>query len=194
MKKRILTLIMIGFLLKAANGYATTDPVTPDYQKNRSEFEHLQKNVPNSVLLNGEIIDINHREILINSYNENNDLYRLKLDCDTKFYCNGIGSGWEALVPVAPEAYFEARIIMDGQEAIAVNAFYYGEECIVRKCFQSQGKFVIELISALSEKVFVAQVNQKARLPVGENWKHEGQVVYVLFNEEEEVRAVFLPD
>lgn len=196
MEKRIITLVIIGLLiLKGTNGYATTVPVKPDYQRNHTEFERLHKSAPDSVLLKGEIIDINHHEVVVNPYNEKDDVYRLKLVRDTKFYCNGIGSEWEALIPVAPEAYFEARIIINGQtEVIAVNAFYYGEECIVGKFFQNQGKSIIELISALSEEVFVAQVNQNARLPKGENWKQEGQIVYILFNEEEEIRAVFLPD
>ncbi len=195
MKKRILILVFGLLLLKSTNGYATTHPIKPDYQKNRSEFENIQKSIPGSILLKGEIIGINHMEILVTPLTANTDIYRLKLVKNTKFYCNGTDSGWEALMPVAPEAYFEAQVIVNGQtEAIAVNAFYYGEECIIKKCYLNYGRLTFELISVLSEEVFISPVAKDARLPSGESWMKEGQVVYILLNEEEEIRAGFLPD
>lgn len=197
MKTRILLeLILVGCLLiKTTNGYATIDPVEPDYEKNRSEFENIRLNNPGSVVLEGEIIGIDYDEILISQSIAGNDVLRLKLVQETKFYCNGTDSGWEALKPVAPKAYFEAQVLMNMQtEAIAVNAFYYGEECIVKKCFQNQGKLFLQLNSALSEEVFTYPVAKEARLPLGEGWRQTGQAVYILFNGEEEIRAVFLPD
>lgn len=197
MKNRILIkLIVAGWLLlMTTNGYATIEPVKPDYRKNRSEFENIRINNPGSVLLEGEIIGINHWEILIIPLTAKNDIFRLKLAQETKFYCNGIDSEWVALKPVAPEAYFEAQVLMNGEtEVIAVNAFYYGKECIVNKSFQGQDQLFLELIAALSGEVFVSPVAKEARLPLGEGWRQAGQVIYVLFNREEEIRAVFLPD
>lgn len=196
MKNRILWTIIIGvLLLKATNGYATTHTVKPDYQKNRSEFESIQKSAPGMVLLKGEIIGINHAEILINPFTNNKEINHFKLIKGTKFFCNGIDSQWEALTPVAPGAYFEAQVIVNPKmEVIAVNAFYYGEEFVIKKYYQNQGKLILELNSVLSEWNFAYPVNQDARLPSGECWKQEGQVVYILFNGLEEIRAVFLPE
>lgn len=197
MKSRILNeLIFVGCLLiMTANGYATVDPVKPDYKKNRSEFETIRLSNPGSVVLEGEIIGIDCDEILITQSTAGNDVLRLKLVQGTKFYCNGTDSEWEALKPVAPKAYFEAQVLMNMRtEAIAVNAFYYGEECIVKKCFQNQGQLFLQLASALSEEVFTYPVAKEARLPLDESWRQTGQAVYILFNGEEEIRAVFLPD
>lgn len=197
MKTRILLeLILVGCLLiKATNGYATIDPIKPDYEKNRSEFENIRLNNPNSVVLQGEIIGIDDDEILITKSTAGKDVLRLKLVQETKIYCNGTDSEWEALKPVAPKAYFEAQVLMNMQtEAIAVNAFYYGEECIVKKCFQNQGQLFLQLNSALSEEVYTYPVAKEARLPLGESWSQAGQTVYILFNGAEEIRAVFLPD
>ena len=198
MKNRILfKLIIAGWLLfKTITGYATIVPIRPDYEKNHSEFKYIQLTNPGSVLLKGEIVGINHGEILLNPLTaNNNDFFRLKLVRETKFYCNGTVSKWTALTPVAPEAYFEAQILMNREtEAIAVNAFYYGEECIVNRSYHNQGQLFLELISALSGEVFVSPVTKEARLPLGEGWKQTGQVVYVLFSDENNIRAVFIPD
>lgn len=196
MKNLILWLMITGLLLlNVTNGYATTQIVKPDYQKSRSEFEKIQKSAPGVVLLKGEIIEINHEGILINPLTNSNGMFHLKLARNAKFYCNGIMSQWEALTPVAPGACFEAQVLVNGQrEAIAVNAFYYGEECVIKQCYQNQGKLTVEVFSVFSEENFSYLVNHTARLPSGESWRRAGQVVYILFNEREEIRAVFLPD
>ncbi len=196
MKKWILWLIVAGLLLTyVTEGFTTTQRVKPGYQKNCSEFERIHKNGPGLTLLTGEIIGINREEILINPLTASNGIYHLKLAQGTKFFCNGSLSQWEALTPVAPGAYFEAQVLMNGQtEVIAVNAEYYGEECVIKKCYQNGGKLIIELIPVLSETEFSCPVDQNARLPAGESWKREGQVAYILFNCREEIRAVFLPD
>jgi hypothetical protein len=198
LKNRILfKMIVFGWLLfKAVNGYATITPVKPDYEKNYFEFKSIQLNNPDSILLKGEIVGINHGEILINPLiANNNDFFRLKLVQETIFYCNGTVSDWTALTPVAPEAYFEAQVLMNRKkEAIAVNAFYYGEECIINRSYQNQDQLFLELTSALSGEIFVSPVTNKARLPLGKGWKQTGQVVYVLFSDGSNIRGVFIPD
>lgn len=193
-KKLIVTYMVGGLLLfNVTIGYATTNRIKPDFQ--RDWLDKIQKNTPGLVLLKGEIIGINETEILMNSLTSNKEIYRLKLGPNTRFFCNGIDSQWEALLPVAPGAYFEAQVLVDGQkEAIAVSGFYFGEECVVKKCYQNQEKLVVELISVISEEIYTYQVNEGARLPRDNFWKEEGQVVYILYNEQEEIRAVFLPD
>lgn len=196
LKKWILWLTVSGLLLLyVTDSYATTQRIKFDYQKNCSEFERVQKNASSSILLKGEIVGINLEEILINPSTVNNEIYHLKLTPSAKFFCNGILSQWEALTPVAPGAYFEAQILVNRQnEVIAVNADYYGEECIIKKCCRNQEKLIFELVSVLSEETFSCQVNQEARLPAGESWRQEGQIVFILFNCRDEIRAVFLPD
>ena len=195
MKKWILWLTVGGLLLLyVTNGYATTQRIKPDYQKICSEFERIRRSASSSILI-GEIIEINREEILINPSTTNNGIYHLTLTPSAKFFCNGILSQWEALIPVAPGAYFEAQVLVNGQsEIIAVNADYYGEECIIKRCCQNQGKLIAELVSVLSGETFSCPVNQDARLPAGESWKQEGQIVFILFNFQDEIRAVFLPD
>ncbi len=195
-KKLITAYIVSGLMfLNVTNGYATTQRIKPDYYRNCSDLEKAQKNAPDLVLLKGEIIGLNPTEISINSLSGDNKIYRLKLVPNTRFFCNGMNSQWQALLPVAPGAYFEAQVLINVQrEAIAVSAFYFGEECVVKKCYQSQRKLVIELISVISEENYTYPVSEKARLPRGDDWKQEGQIVYVLYNGLEEIRAVFLPD
>ncbi|NLW48975.1 MAG: hypothetical protein GXY86_16805 [Firmicutes bacterium] len=198
MKKPILfkLIVFVWLLFKPINGYATIAPVKPDYEKNYSEFKSIQLNNPGSVLLKGEIVGINHGEILINPLTDNsNDFFRLKLIRETKLYCNGTVSEWAALTPVAPEAYFEAQVLMNREtEAIAVNAFYYGEECIVNRSYQNQGQLFLELISAHSGETFVSPLTKEARLPLNEGWMQTGQAVYVLFSDKNSIRGVYIPD
>lgn len=195
--KKLIALYIVGGLLffNVTIGYGTTERIKPDFQRDWSDLDKIQKNTPGLVLLKGEIIGINATEILINSLTRDKEIYRLKLGPNTKFFCNGIDSQWEALLPVAPGAYFEARVLVDDEkEAIAVSGFYFGEECVVKKCYQNQEKLVVELISVISEEICTYSVNERARLPGDNYWKQEGQVVYILYNEREEIRAVFLPD
>lgn len=196
-KKLIAMYIVSGLLLffNVTTGSATTERIEPDFQRGWSDLAKIQKNIPGLVLLKGEVLGINSTEILINSLTRNNEVYRLKLGPNTRFYCNGIASQWEALLPVAPGAYFEAQVLVNGQkEAIAVSGFYFGEECVVKRCYQIQGKLVVELISVISEEIYTYPVNENARLPRDNYWKDEGQVVYILYNERKEIRAIFLPD
>lgn len=196
MKKPIFSLVVMGLLVAHVScGFATTQRFRPDYEKNQLCFENISKNRPGSILFTGEIIGINEAEILLKLLTGDTGVYRFKLNPNTKFFCNGISSQWEALKPIAPGAYFEARVLVNGHmEALAVNGFYYGEECIVKKCYQNQGKLVMELISVITWENLTYYVNERARLPQGENWKEEGQVVYILYNGTEEIRAVFLPN
>ncbi|MGE5604935.1 MAG: hypothetical protein ACM3YE_04495 [Bacteroidota bacterium] len=197
MKSLLLLLLLVSGLLflNVSNGSATTHGIKPDYQRDWSDLEKIKKNTPGLNLLKGEIIEINKIEIVMTSVTGNNEIYRLKLIPSTKFYCNGINSQWESLLPVAPGAYFEARVLVNGQmEALAVSAYYFGEECIVKRCYQNQGKLVVELISVISDENYIYPVSEAARLPREDNWKQEGQVVYILYNGLDEIRAVFLPD
>lgn len=195
-KKLIAMSIVSGLLLfNVTTGSATTERIKPDFQRVWSDLDKIQKNIPGLVLLKGEVIGINSTEILINSLTRDNEIYRLKLGPNTRFFCNGIDSQWEALLPVAPDAYFEAQVLVNAQkEAIAVSGFYFGEECVVKRCYQIREKLVIELISVISEEIYTYPVNENARLPRDNHWKEEGQVVYILYNERKEIRAIFLPD
>lgn len=197
LSKKMIAMYIVGGLLlfNVTAGYATTEQIKPDFQRGWSDLAKIQKNMPELVLLKGEVIGINSREILINSLTKDNEIYRLKLGPNTRFFCNGIDSQWEALLPVAPGAYFEAQVLVDGQkEAIAVSGYYLGEECVVKRCYQIRGKLVVELISVISEKTHTYPVNENARLPRENYWKEEGQIVYILYNERGEIRAIFLPD
>ncbi len=196
MKNRFCSLIICGaLLLNVTYCQATTERIKADYHYNWSEFESLQKSVPGLAVLKGEIVGIDHAAILINSFNKTNGIDQFKLNRDTKFFCNGFESQWQALTPVAPGAFFEAQVLVNGQkDVIAVNAFYDGEECVIRSCYQNQGRLVVEVISVYSEEILSYPVNQDARLPSSDIWRQEGQVVYILYNGREEIRAVFLPD
>ena len=196
MKKLIFWLVVMGLLFAHVScGWATTQRIKPDYERNRQDFEGVSKNISGLFLLTGEIIGINRAEILVKLFTADNAVYRLKIKQDTKFYCNGVSSQWETLRPIAPGAYFEAQLLVNGQmETLAVEGYYYGEECIVKKCYQDQGKLVMELISAISGENFTYQVDERARLPRFEHWKEEGQVIYILYNRTKEIRAIFLPD
>lgn len=194
MKTRFWWLIVLGLMLLIfTNGYACQS-VKPDYRRNYSEIDEITKNYPGLITVEGEIVGINHQEILVSPLPYGNSIYRLKLISDTKLFCNGAVSQWEALKPVAPGAYFEAEVLTNGQTAIAVNAFYYGDECVIKRCYRNQDQLVLELYSVLSDRLSIYPVNRAARLPSGKNWLQEGQVIYILLGERGEIRAVYLPD
>jgi len=181
-------------LAVGSNGFAS-QTVKPDYQKNRSEFEFIKKTSVNPVLLKGEIIGINQREIVLSTSTGNEGEYHLRLVPDTKFFCNGVISRWEALRLVAPKAFFEGEVLVNERgEVIAINAFYYGEEGVIKKIGYERGRQYLQLFSIASEAIIKLAITPGARLPAGESWKREGQVVFILYNAQQEIRAVYLPD
>ncbi|NLY73934.1 MAG: hypothetical protein GX075_01355 [Firmicutes bacterium] len=186
---------VLSMLLAIGSNGLASQAVKPDFQKNRAEFELIRKTSIDPLLLKGEIIGINQREIVLNPLIGNEGAYHLQLVPDTKIFCNGVISQWEALRPVAPKAFFEGEALVNERgEVIVVNAFYYGEECVIEKFGYERGRQYLHLFSLTSEENIKLAITPGARLPTGESWKRDGQVVFILYNDQQEIRAVFLPD
>jgi hypothetical protein len=192
MKKRWMVLIS-GLLLTVAAPAGASERSLIDYGSVRNEAAVLQGVPAGSRELYGEIVAISPERLMLKGPAGTRGY---QLDGLTRYYCNGRRCSWDSLRPVAPEAYFEAVVILDRQqEVLAINGFYEGEECLIRGWSRNGRDLTLQLESlsggpALAER----PVHPLAKLPEGERWVCEDQIVFVLYNRNQEIRALFLPD
>lgn len=119
---------------------------------------------------------------------------KFKLSSRIRIYCNGMAANWEALLPITKDARFEAKILVNKQnEVVRLEGFYKGEECVIQSWHWDQGRLKLELVSVETQKLNFAFLSKNPRLPDGQ-WLSSEQVVYILYNRQGEIRAIFLPD
>lgn len=156
---------------------------TPDLIRGRS-FAGLHQ-------IYGEIAEISSTYLLlINGESDN----RLNVASTSLIFCNGLPAIWQALLPVTAEAFFEAEVMVnDRNQAVIINGFYYGEECLINNWREEQSSLKIELISVVTGKTtenFLTGLHRSSDL----NWLEKGQVIFVLYGMKGGIRAVFETD
>ncbi len=192
MRKRWMILIS-GLLLMVAAPAGASERSLIDYGSVRNEPAVVQEVNSGSQELYGEIFAISPERLVLR---DRSGARGYRLGGLTRYYCNGRRCSWDSLRPIAPEAYFEAVVTLNRQqEVLAINGFYDGEECLIRGWSRNGRDLTLQLESlsggpALADRA----VSPLARLPEGERWVREDQIVFVLYNRKQEVRAVFLPD
>ena len=111
-----------------------------------------------------------------------------------KIICNGVTATWKSLTPITSEAFFEATISIDDTDhVVMIDGFYQGEECIIQGWFYNGGQFNLQLQPIEKTGLFCKAVKKGATLPEN-GWLHAGQLVFVVYNREGEIRGVYLPD
>jgi hypothetical protein len=141
--------------------------------------------------LEGEVVAIDAGEVIICKLGV---CFRLKMAPKAKITCNGLVSAWQSLRPVTPQAFFNARAVLNGlNQVIVLDGFYQGEECIIRGWRSGDEQLCLRLTSMVDHRNKWRFVKSDARLPT-ENWLTTGQEIYVLYDRVGQVRGVYLPD
>ncbi|HBE77444.1 MAG TPA: hypothetical protein DDW65_06620 [Firmicutes bacterium] len=153
--------------------------------------------------IQGEIIEINAGTVTLYTSGIN---FQFRLAAQAKFYCNGYSACWQALRPVTSNAFFESRtIINERNEVIFIEGFYIGEECIIDGWQKIDGALYLRLLSVEREqeeekekdqeqgKIRWTCVSGSALFPK-EDWLIVGQLIFVLYDRENKIRRVYLPD
>lgn len=141
--------------------------------------------------IEGELIAIDSTNVIIFKSGVS---FKLKMAPQAKILCNDLFSSWQSLRPITPQAFFDCRIILNAlNQVILLDGYYRGEECIILKWqFDKEGLFLY-LTSMVDQQNKWLFVISDARLPV-EQWLATGQVIYVLYNRDGQIRGVYLPD
>ena len=141
--------------------------------------------------IDGEVVSIDGSMINIH---ESGVYFKLKLAPQVKIYCNGMAACWEALRPISVNAFFDARIILNQcNQVVLLDGSYQGEECIIQGWRGEKQQLYLKLVSVSHHQYKERLVKNDALLP-RTNWLFKGQLIYVLYNREGEVRGVYLPD
>ena len=155
------------------------------------EVGQPQAVVSNTRELEGEIIAITDSRVSIRNQQ---GVYQLKLADGARLYCNGLLSSWRALRPVTDRAFFEARLLLNSaHQVVMLKGEYQGTEAVINGlCWQPGLQLVLFLPD--TQEVTVRSVAANAIMPPGDRWRSNGQAVYVLYNFQGAIRAIFLPD
>ncbi|MGQ9778413.1 MAG: hypothetical protein ACUVRM_00860 [Bacillota bacterium] len=128
--------------------------------------------------IEGEIIEVKPGECWL--LGEDGAKRRFVLGPDARVYINGLpGDPW-AMRPVTPEAFFWAGIWGRNDEAVAVEAVYYGGELVVEASFPEG----LRGWSPERQMSFFLPVRKGLRL----DGLRPGQMVYVLLDLEGRIR------
>jgi hypothetical protein len=185
----IISLILI-FSLNALTDLAACPIKTAGAQSWRLEMK-VPSSQPDMVEIHGEVVDITAIEVSIDNGVQK---YQLPLAANAQIFCNGLPAVWLALRPVTPEAFFEAKIRVNQQnEVVYIAGMYQGEICVLRCWRLEQDKLFLKLSAADSGQTFWRMVEPHAKLP-GVDWLEEDIEIYVLYNNQRNIRAVFLPE
>jgi hypothetical protein len=184
-------LIIIGFILFLAYGKAYgTERNVITVNLREPELNRLKVNNRDWQELYGEIQSISATKVILRQLGSTETF---QLTPQTELFCNNRACLWKALVPVAPYAYFETRIFVNSRkEVILINGFYSGEECVIKGWYDSTLglELLLEPVCATTGS-FKVLVNKNAALPKG-SWLEKEQLIYVLYNYKQEIRAIFL--
>ena len=148
--------------------------------------------VPEPNVVYGEITGITPTQVILNQSGKST-LWRLTPE--TRIYCNGLPAVWKALLPVTHQSFFEARIELGARrEATAIHGFYQGEICVLKDWrSRTDGTLEVELTGADSGITRWRCLAPGARAPQA-SWLAGESEIYVLYNQNEAVRGVYLPD
>ena len=189
MAKIITVLISICFIW-GINVYAVDESPTPTKQLSKEVGQ--SKAVASTIReLEGEVIAISDTRVSIRNQQ---GVYQLKLADGARLYCNGLLSNWRALRPVTDRAFFEARLLLNSaHQVVMLKGEYQGTEAVINGLYWQPGLQLVLLLPDTQE-VTVRSVAANAIMPPGDRWRSNGQAVYVLYNFQGAIRAIFLPD
>ncbi|TCL61980.1 hypothetical protein EDC14_10299 [Hydrogenispora ethanolica] len=163
-----------------------------DYQSNLREIQRIQAAYRDSREVSGEILGIDRKEVILRTAG---GIRRYPLASRLQCYSNGRAALWEALQPVTPSAFYEAQALLDAKnEVVLLNGFYDGGEFVVKGRANASGGYRVTLEPVEGGKTATYGFSPQAALPPGEEWLAEGQILFVLFNFDHAIRAVYLPD
>jgi hypothetical protein len=185
--KKIVIMVLSCCLLAVRAGAIVR--LEMDYNQNQAELNRLKAIYPGAVEVYGEIVAISPDEIKLRTCQETTSF---RLDPETRMFCNGQPAIWKALLPVAVEAYFEARLIVVKDRVVAADGFYYGEEVIINGWEYSGGELMVELSALSGERAGVYSITTNAGLFPVDRWLEEGRTVFVLYGMQGRIRGVFL--
>lgn len=112
----------------------------------------------------------------------------------TKIICNGAPATWRSLIPITSEAFFEATLSLDNKgRVLMIDGSYQGEEGVIRGWFYYAGQLNLQIHPIEKKQLFCKTVKKGARLP-RKGWLHDGQLVFMVYDRNGQIRAVYLPD
>jgi hypothetical protein len=183
--------IGIGIFTFINSGAFASEKLFINYGRNTEIISRLKMTTPGHFEIYGEILMISPAEVVIINKEKR---FHLKMAPRVQVFCNGYSSVSNALLPVTPEALFEAEVMIDDRnEVILVNGFYYGEACIIKSWEKDNTQFKLRLFSPGSRQTASYLVKSGARIPDGNGWLEEGREIFVLFSMQGGVRAIYLP-
>ncbi len=181
-----LLLLLVG---KPAWG---SERISVDYQSNVREIARIQAAFPGGRQVQGEIVGIDRNAVILRTASGPS---RYPLASRVQCYSNGQAALWQALLPVTPSAFYEARALLDADnEVVLLNGYYDGGEFLVQGWEQTRDGYRVTLEPADGGTAATYAFNRQATLPAGTGWLQEGQVLFVLFDFDKAIRAVYLPD
>jgi hypothetical protein len=154
-----------------------------------------ENNIPLDLIgmeeIHGEVTAISATQVSIDTGTSKNDL---RLSPQAQIFCNGLPSVWFALKPVAPEAFFEAKALVNRHhEVVYIAGEYRGEICVLQSWRVEQEKLYLQLFAVDSSRTYWRMVSPRAKMPES-NWLAGEIEIYVLYNHQQDIRAVFLPN
>jgi hypothetical protein len=187
----IISLLFIIFL-NTSTGLDACPTRNPREQSPLLEMKNVSTG-PGMEEIYGEVTAISATEVAIDTGAQK---YHLRLASQVQIFCNGLPAVWLALRPVAPEAFFEAKILVNLQnEVVFITGAYWGEICIVKSWRREQDKLFLKLSAADTDdgRTCWRMVESNAKIP-RINWLDEDIEIYVLYNFRRNIRAVFFPE
>ncbi|HBF40115.1 MAG TPA: hypothetical protein DDW50_22765 [Firmicutes bacterium] len=153
-----------------------------------AEYSHRAAGIREII---GEIVAINAETVRVTHDGMTDDY---KLTADSQITCNGLSATWQGLRPITPQAFFEARLLVNDEgQIIAVDGSYRGEECILLGWFYKSGHLWLQLGAAQKNQTQWKVVKTGARQPE-EGWLYTGQDLFVVYDRVGEIRGIYVPD
>lgn len=185
----IISLLFILFL----NASAGLDACPTQNSNDQSSHLEMKTTPVESGLteIYGEVVAISATDVSIDTGTRK---YQLPLAPQAQIFCNGLPAIWLALRPVTPEAFFEVKILINQENAVvSIAGAYRGEICILQCWRLEQDKLFLKLTAADSGQTCWRMVAPHAKIPKI-SWLAEDIELYVLYNYQRNIRAVFFPE
>ena len=193
-QKIYVLIVLVGMISLKISCFATTALATEfqeiDYRVQQELVSKIKNEIVDAKEVYGEIVGINRDLVLIKTQTGE---FSFKLSDGSRLFCNNLVCNWEALQPVAADAFFEAQIVYnEKQEAIVLNSFYYGAECLLLDAKKIEGQIILVLENLETGKIGTWTLNIGANFLWRTTWLPVKQVIYVLFSMNGGIRALFL--
>lgn len=145
----------------------------------------------------GEIISIAPMSLIL--WNQR-ALQHYFLSPQACLFCNGTKASWKSLIPVTPDSFFEARLLINqNAEVIAIDGYYYGEVCVIKDWLCREGRIHSLKIYSPGAQITAWRIVTSRETPPGSfpsdlNWLGLEREIFILYNLRGEIRAIFLPE